>query len=144
MCIRDRHNGFRYLQWGIIKGLKWVADSCQTLYSNTLGLMDFTSYSGFTDFTPTLKGIFTAIMAVSIMMLGIILIVNHKKKPDVLVGVLLAALTISALGELMITANEGVQSFCNEMVGSSMADSVVNDNLFDLRYIDSTLSLIHI
>lgn len=135
------HNGFRYLQWGIIKGLKWVADSCQTLYSNTLGLMDFTSYSGFTDFTPTLKGIFTAIMAVSIMMLGIILIVNHKKKPDVLVGVLLAALTISALGELMITANEGVQSFCNEMVGSSMADSVVNDNLFDLRYIDSTYGI---
>lgn len=135
------HNGFRYLKWGIIKGLKWVADSCQTLYSNTLGLMDFTSYSGFTDFTPTLKGIFTAIMAVSIMMLGIILIVNHKKKPDVLVGVLLAALTISALGELMITANEGVQSFCNEMVGSSMADSVVNDNLFDLRYIDSTYGI---
>lgn len=135
------HNGFRYLQWGIIKGLKWVADSCQTLYGNTLGLMDFTSYSGFTDFTPTLKGIFTAIMAVSIMMLGIILIVNHKKKPDVLVGVLLAALTISALGELMITANEGVQSFCNEMVGSSMADSVVNDNLFDLRYIDSTYGI---
>lgn len=135
------HNGFRDLQWGIIKGLKWVADSCQTLYSNTLGLMDFTSYSGFTDFTPTLKGIFTAIMAVSIMMLGIILIVNHKKKPDVLVGVLLAALTISALGELMITANEGVQSFCNEMVGSSMADSVVNDNLFDLRYIDSTYGI---
>ena len=135
------HNGFRDLQWGIIKGLKWVADSCQTLYSNTLGFMDFTSYSGFTDFTPTLKGIFTAIMAVSIMMLGIILIVNHKKKPDVLVGVLLAALTISALGELMITANEGVQSFCNEMVGSSMADSVVNDNLFDLRYIDSTYGI---
>lgn len=135
------HNALRYLQWVIIKGLKWVADSCQTLYSNTLGLMDFTSYSGFTDFTPTLKGIFTAIMAVSIMMLGIILIVNHKKKPDVLVGVLLAALTISALGELMITANEGVQSFCNEMVGSSMADSVVNDNLFDLRYIDSTYGI---
>lgn len=135
------HDALRYLQWAIIKGLKWVADSCQTLYSNTLGLMDFTSYSGFTDFTPTLKGIFTAIMAVSIMMLGIILIVNHKKKPDVLVGVLLAALTISALGELMITANEGVQSFCNEMVGSSMADSVVNDNLFDLRYIDSTYGI---
>lgn len=56
-------------------------------------------------------------------------------------GVLLAALTISALGELMITANEGVQSFCNEMVGSSMADSVVNDNLFDLRYIDSTYGI---
>ena len=69
------------------------------------------------------------------MMLGIILIVNHKKKPDVLVGVLLAALTISALGELMITANEGVQSFCNEMVGSSMADSVVNDNEVYRQYL---------
>lgn len=129
-------DAFRYIQWGLITLLHWMADGAQTLYSSTLGLIDFTQYAGVTDFTDTLQGVFTVIMVLSLTCLGVLMIVNHKKVPNIMHSFLLAAFTVSALSNVMITANTAVIAFCEDMVSDSVADEVVNSNLIDLYYVD--------
>lgn len=131
----------RWVGWGIVKGLRWIANNSQALYLNTIGLLDFTSYSELEKFVKSLKYVFQGILALSIMWLGITLIVNHKKRPQLLTSLLLAALSISALSTLLITANGAVSAFCGEVAGESFSDSIINDNFYDLMYIDSKYGL---
>lgn len=131
-------DAFRYIQWGIVSLLHWMADGAQTLYQSTLGLIDFTQYSGLTDFTSTLQGIFTIIMTLSLVYLGFVMMFNHKKVPNIISAVILGAFTISALSSVMITANTAVIAFCNDLVPDSMADEIVNSNLIDLYYVDQS------
>ena len=131
----------RWLGWMIIKGMKWISDNSQALYTNTIGLFDFTSYPELESYIQGLKALFTAILAISIVWLGITLIVNHKKRPHILTSLLLAGLTISALSTLMISANEAVAIYCSEVAGETMSDSIINENLYDLYYIDKQYGL---
>lgn len=134
-------DGFRNVSWAIVSILLWVAQSCQTLYENTLGLIDFTTSSNLEAYIKTLKGLFTAIMALSIMMIGIILIVHHEKKPKLLISICLAGFSISAISSVLIKANEGIKAFATETVGDSMALEIVNENFYDLLYIDKVKGL---
>lgn len=129
-------DAFRYIQWGLITLLHWMADGAQNLYSSTLGLIDFTQYAGVTDFTDSLQDMFTIIMVLSLTCLGLLMIINHKKLPNIIHSLLLAAFTISALSSVMITANTAVIAFCGDMVSDSVGDEVVNANLIDLYYVD--------
>ena len=47
----DNNNIFsmaiRSIEWLIIKFLKWLVNQCETLFSMTIGLVDFTHYSLF-------------------------------------------------------------------------------------------------
>lgn len=131
-------DAFRYIQWGIVSLLYWMADGAQSLYKNTLGLIDFTQYSGLTDLVSTLQTIFTILMALSLVYLGFVMMFNHKKVPNIISAVVLGAFTISALSSVMITANSAVIAFCNDLVPDSMADEVVNANLIDLYYVDQS------
>ena len=134
----------RIVGWMIVKGLRWLANNCQSLYKKTLGIADFSSYPDLTAWIEEIKVVCVAIMALSLMYYGIILIVNHNKKNNILHSVMLTGLCCSALTSIMLQANDAVISFCGEVTVESMADSVIQNNLYDLLYIDQLVGLANI
>lgn len=135
-------DGCRWVGWNLAMGLKWLADECQQLYLVSFGLIDFTTYSDLEKWIVYLKAVYTVIMAVSILGLGIILIVNHEKKPKIFISLLLASLTISSSSYILTILNEGVSAFGKEIAGNgNMASEIINDNFYDLLYIDKTKGL---
>ena len=129
-------DAIRWLCWKIIQGLVWVANGCQELYKSTLGLIDFTTYPELSEWIQTFKIIFVALLSLSLAWYGTLLILNHKKVPNILHSILLTGVAVSAVSYIMITVNSGMYAFCSEVAGDSFSVSAVNDNIYDLVYID--------
>ncbi len=124
--------------WAVVRGLATLSDICQSLYSYSLGLIDFTTYEPLQEWITTLKGIFQALFALSLVFAGTVMIIDHEKKPNFLKSVMVAGISISALGYIMITLNQGVNAFCQEVAaGESNTSNIINENFYDLKYIDS-------
>lgn len=124
--------------WAVVRGLATLSDICQSLYSYSLGLIDFTTYEPLQAWITTLKGIFQALFALSLVFAGTVMIIDHEKKPNFLKSVMVAGISISALGYIMITLNQGVNAFCQEVAaGESNTSNIINENFYDLKYIDS-------
>ena len=136
-------DALRYIEWGIIKLLKWVADGCQGLYRKTIGMADFSSYQGLNDWINVIQVVCVAIMALSIAWYGIILILNHKKKNNILISVMLTGLCVSGLTNILINLNSAIQGFCNDTIQGNMSNAVISDNFYDLLYIDNNFGLIN-
>lgn len=124
--------------WAVVRGLATLSDICQSLYSYSLGLIDFTTYEPLQAWISTLKGIFQALFALSLVFAGTVMIIDHEKKPNFLKSVMVAGISVSALGYIMITLNQGVNAFCQEVAaGESNTSNIINENFYDLKYIDS-------
>ncbi|MDD6216919.1 MAG: hypothetical protein PUB28_09300 [Roseburia sp.] len=132
---------FRWLGWMIIKGLKIMADGCQGLYKSTFGLADFTSYSGVTQWISTIQVVCIAILVLSIVVYGAILMIKPEKRNNIIVSVILLGICTSTLAEILITVNDAVSGFCQDITSDSMADDVINTNFYDLLYIDKQYGL---
>lgn len=132
--IRDTGHS---IAWAGIKGLSWLAEQCTTLYHLSLGFVDFTTYSSLNQYVGTLKGVFTAILAVSICGLGITLIIDHEKKPKILKSLFLMGIAISASSFLLVTLSTAVKKDAKEITSDEIIISdVVKSSLYDLLYID--------
>lgn len=135
-------DGFRTIGWMLVKGLAVLCNLCQELYSYSLGLIDFTTYGALQEWITTLKGVFTVLLILSLVFCGTLLIISHEKRPKFLQAIMLAGVSISALGYIMITLNQGVSAFCREVaVGDTSTNNVINSNFFDLSYIDEKRGL---
>ncbi len=132
---------FRWIGWGIIKFLHWVAEGCQTLYKYSLGMVDFTSYVTEENLGIDLKTLFEGLLILTLTIYGIILIVNPKKKANIIHSALIAAICVCALGSIMGEVNKGIKSFGEEMADSSLANDVINTHLYDWVYIDRIVGL---
>ncbi len=151
----------RAIGWnGIIRPLAWLAERAQGLYEKTLGLVDFTNWGSTTSskdydtdiygnkittgdqktgrsmssFLNSMNYIFVAILAVSLVYLGIVLIVDHEKRPKILTSIVLAAFCFSGLGWALEEVNALIPKLALNIVGetTSVADSAVQSNLYDL------------
>ena len=69
----------RFIGWGIIKFLTFIASGAEKLYNKSFGLIDFTTWPKVNQFVEAFKPLFVGIMIISIFALGIILIFNHEK-----------------------------------------------------------------
>lgn len=135
-------DALHWIGWILVKLLKNLGDLCQVLYRYSLGFMDFTQYSLLQEWIPTLKKVFIGIMILSIFYMGITLIINHKKQPQFFTALILAGLSVSASGYLLITINNAVYAFCDEVTTSTVpTDLIINSQLWDLDYIDRTKGL---
>ena len=84
--------------WALVKGCAILSDLCQSLYSYSLGLIDFTTYEPLQQWIATLKGLFQALFTVSLVFAGTVMMIDHEKKPNFLKSVMVAGISISALG----------------------------------------------
>lgn len=127
----------RTIAWAVVKGLTWLAEQCTSLYQFALGFVDFTNYSAVTEYVTSLRGIFVAILAISILGLGIVLIIDHEKKPKILKSLFLMGITISASSYLLTTLSQAVKEDAMDIAGNNIVVAdVVNSSVYDLLYID--------
>lgn len=134
-------DGLRYLEWIFIKLLSGIADGCQGVYRKSIGMADFFNYEGLQDWIGVIQVVCVAIMALSILWYGIILILNHKKKNNILISIMLTGLCISGLTSILGNINIAVKGFCNETVQDNLTNKIINDNFYDLVYIDNNVGL---
>lgn len=128
---------FRWLGWKVITGLKFLADLGEDMYKKAFELLTFSTGTKFENWIDTFEPLFIAILALSIMALGILLIVNHEKKPNAVVNILIMVAVVTCSFTTMNQFNKVVKSGVNAIVGDvTISNSAINDNLYDLYYID--------
>lgn len=132
----------RGIGWAIAKGLSAASGWAQTLYTYSLGLVDFTTYGPMQQWVTTLKPVFAGIVALSLLWLGITLIVDHKKKTKLLTSICLMALCVSGLSYLLATFSPLTKNLALEILGDTkISNAVIAENTFDLLYIDGKYGL---
>lgn len=130
---------FRGIGMGIIKGLKAIAGSMQELFTDCYKLLNFTEYKGFQDWVKTLSPVLAGILVIAIMAIGITLIVNHEKRPNIINSIFLYGAIIlllpTGIGKLNKIVNTGKDAVLNE--GSTGVNSFISNNIVDLLYVDN-------
>lgn len=70
---------FRWLGWSLVKLLNKLAGVGENLYRKAFELLTFSTGTSFEEWLDTFEPLFIGLLAVSLVVLGIILIFNHEK-----------------------------------------------------------------
>lgn len=144
----DNNNIFsmaiRSIEWLIVKFLKRLVNQCETLFSMTIGLVDFTHYSSVQDFLTEWQGLFVVLLGISLILIGTMYIVNWEKKPtwiqlvqNGLIGFFFITSSFYILGKINTTLVQGTDAvIATYGDGEGSGSVIVRDNLFDLYYAD--------
>lgn len=128
--------------WALVKLLNTLCDICQDLYNTVFGLLDFTTWSNFNTYFDSFKIVFEAIAALSIVALGLILIIDHEKKPKLFTSICLASLVFTSSTIILTDLNKIVITGKDAILGTpSSSANIIKDNLYDLVYIDEKVGL---
>ena len=74
-------NALRSVSWSITGLVCKVANIAETLYTKTFGLIDITNYPQINDLLDTLRPVLLALTVLCCAGLGIMLLVQHEKRP---------------------------------------------------------------
>lgn len=136
-------SAIRFVGWGIIKFLTFIASGAENLYNKSFGLIDFTTWPKINHFIDAFKPLFVAIMALSIFALGIILILHHEKKPKIVINICIAALCFTCSTVVFQQLNAIVKDVKTGIESVKVADKefngvydIISENLTDLVYLD--------
>ena len=116
-----------------------MANVAETLYTKTFGLIDITNYPQINDLLDTLRPVLLALTVLCCAGLGIMLLVQHEKRPPLLRNILLGIVAVSASAWLFSTANDLVIAFRDGILGGEEVNQsyeLVESNLIDLIRID--------
>lgn len=135
----------RAIQWSITTFLKTVVDQCENIYNLSFRFIDFTTWTGVSDFINEFKIIFVGILVVAVAGLGVMYVIDWEQKPglmkitqNVLIGLLFltcSTLFLNQLNDLLVIGTTAITSTYSGDGHSS--NSVIRDNLYDLYYADS-------
>lgn len=132
-------DAIRFISWGIILILRMFTNFCTTLYDHSLGFFALVS-EDINSFVPYAQELFTAILAVCIMATGVILIVKPKKKPDILISLLMIALALAVQSWVLTPMVTPTQDAVREIAQTdSFTENLISSHVHDLFYIDETL-----
>lgn len=135
---------FRKIGWMLVKGLNSLIEYSQMLYNATFGMVDLTRYAEVESFLSEYSVLIQAIMALSLVALGYMLIFGKEKRHDLLTSVLIFAVVVTSSSYLFTTMGSFAVLFKDAVIsGSGVADgyTLVNQNLYDLKYIDEQIGL---
>lgn len=130
----------------ILKLFATIGDACKQLYDITFGLVDFTTWPKINEFVEAFQPAFVALMAVSLVALGVMLIANHEKKPKLAINICIACLCVTCstlvftqINALIKEAKTGIDSVTEE----SAADvyDIVGNNTMDIYYLDQQIGM---
>lgn len=131
----------RTIGWGISRLLIYFASATSSLFDAVFGFLGFTDENGVLgDFIKDFRPVVFAILIVSIFALGIILIVKHEKKPQLLTNILMFVLVVTSCGYVMSLMNDVITAGKSAIVGESSSDvayETAATDIYDLVYIDS-------
>lgn len=132
-------DALRSVSWSITDHVCKVANVAETLYTKTFGLIDITNYPQINDLLDTLRPVLLALTVLCCAGLGIMLLVQHEKRPPLLRNILLGIVAVSASAWLFSTANDLVIAFRDGILGGEEVNQsyeLVESNLIDLIRID--------
>lgn len=139
---------FRYIGWILIKGLVWMAEHCAKLFDESFKFIDFTRYEPVEKFLDSWRPVVYALISLSILFLGLILIFWQEKKPKLMMNICLAVLIITSSGYLIDQLNgfvtddirSAIMNDGDTSTGSSgLVYDMVGASVYDLIYIDDKL-----
>lgn len=134
----------RSIGWMLVKGLNSLLDACQMLYDYTFGLIDITSWSVLEDFLAEYGPLLQGIMVLSLVVLGYMYLFGKNKNHDLLTSLLIFAVVFTSSTTLFSTFNSFSVLFKDAVIGTEGAvdgNNLVNQNLYDLIYIDEQIGL---
>ena len=132
-------DALRSVSWSITGLVCKVANVAETLYTKTFGLIDITNYPQINDLLDPLRPVLLALTVLCCAGLGIMLLVQHEKRPPLLRNILLGIVAVSASAWLFSTANDLVIAFRDGILGGEEVNQsyeLVESNLIDLIRID--------
>lgn len=124
----------RTIGWGIIWILKTVCDAVQSVFDAAYNALNFLDSPVFKTFVSSFSVLIVAILTVSFLVIGLILMFSEKK-PPVLKNALIGLAIIFILPTVITNFNAGVLGVKNEMVTGSFADQTIAANVSDISYI---------
>lgn len=131
---------FRKIGWGLIKIAVRICDAAETLYDKAFGFIDFTTDSEINAFIEKYQAWVIALMALSFAYLGVILILKHEKKPDIMVNICIVILCVTMSAKMFMGLNDWVNKARNEIYTSDSstgaAYQIINDHIADLVYLN--------
>lgn len=132
---------FRFVGWKLSELFIWLASATSSLFDAVFGFLSFTDDNGVLgSFVRDFRPVVFAILIVSIFALGILLIVKHDKKPQLLTNILIFVLVVTSSGYVMNLMNDVIVSGKSAIVGASSSDVAYQTaaaDIYDLVYIDS-------
>lgn len=137
---------FRSIGWGITKGLTVLADAVSGLYETCFGFIDFTKYSKVTEFMNAWKNVFIALMCLSLLFIGILMVIGWEKKPQIVINLLIAVTVVTCGTSMIKTLNSWLSDDLRAGIIGSAGDvngiySTVGSNIHDLIYLDKKVGL---
>ena len=138
----------RFIGWQLITLLVWLAEHCAKLFDESFKFIDFTRYEPVEEFLDSWQPVVYALISLSILFLGLILIFWQEKKPKLMMNICLAVLIITSSGYLIDQLNGFVtddirSAIMNDGDTSTGASGLVYDmvgaSVYDLIYIDDKL-----
>ena len=139
----------RFIGWQLITLLVWLAEHCAKLFDESFKFIDFTRYEPVEEFLDSWQPVVYALISLSILFLGLILIFWQEKKPKLMMNICLAVLIITSSGYLIDQLNgfvtddirSAIMNDGDTTTGSSgLIYDMVGASVYDLIYIDDKLN----
>lgn len=139
------NSAFRFIGWGITKGITALADVSASLYDTCFGFIDFTKYEPVINFINKWKMVFIGLVCLSLLLIGILLCVGWEKKPTIVINLLIAVTVVSSGTYVISTLNKFISTEVREEIldgqGSSVVYNTIGNNIHDLRWLNKTVGL---
>jgi hypothetical protein len=136
-------SAFRFIGWGITKGIAALADVCAGLYDTCFGFIDFTKYTPVKTFINQWKPVFIGLVCLSILLIGILLCIGWEKKPKIVINLLIAVTVVSSSTYVINTMNKFIsKEVRSEILGeqsSAVVYSTIGNNIHDLKWLNKTI-----
>ena len=131
---------------GALRGVGWLivtlvvklCDGCQSLYDTAFNFLDVTKSEEINKYVEMFKPVVIALMALSLLYLGYTLMVEHEKKPKLMINICIVILCITSSASIFSTLNDWTLQFKDEISGGTpdtASMTVVQDNIVDLVYL---------
>lgn len=146
-------SAIRSIGWIFIKLLTSLASSAADLFETAFGFVDFTQYKPVQKFITSFKPVFIALVCLSLVFLGIVLIFRHEKKPKIAINICIAVLVVSSSTYLIQQMNNListdvrsaiVENGSGENASSTIVYQMVGSSMYDLLYLDKTVGLMNL
>ena len=128
-------SAFRGVGWTITQVLCWFVKVAGILYDKTFNMLDITKYSEVNDILTMLRPVLAALIVVSVAFLGISMIMDRQKKPQLVRNIVLGILAVTCSFYAFNLLNNMAKGFKEGVLGGDkieMGYEDVNKNMIDL------------
>ena len=132
----------RWVGWWLIQLLKMLVDTCDRLLTVCYSLIDYLFSDPVLEFINSFRPVLWVLFAVALFILGYLLITNKAevKGNRLMQNICLTVLVLTTMPFMVQSISEitmAATDYVRFNDGESISDTLIRDNIVDLRYLDS-------